>query len=267
MPTETLGRFVTRGMTATAGVVLGMVVVVGHVHAADGVDPEVDKVLRSMSAYLGGLSSFSVNAAIGTEVIDLQGQKIQNSSSSTITIERPNNLHVMRQGVLADAEIIVDGKTLTIYGKERNVYFQTEKQGNIDQVIDAIRTGIGLDAPAADLMYADPYPTLASGVNSSAYLGTAFVNGIECHHLAFREDMVDWQLWVKAGDQPLPMKYIVTTKWMTAAPQYSVRFHDWDTEPNIEKNRFSFSAPNGAKRLTAIAVDHVGEAILAGEQQ
>lgn len=252
--------------TALAGIFLGLALAASQVTAADGIDPEVDKVLRSMSAYLGGLPSFSVNADIGTEVIDLEGQKIQLSSSSSITIQRPNKLHVRRQGTLADAEMIVDGKTLTIHGKERNVYFQTEKPGNIDDVIDAIRTGIGLDAPAADLMYADPYPTLASGVNSSTYLGTAFVNGVESHHLAFREDTVDWQLWVKAGDQPLPMKYIVTTKWMTAAPQYSVRFHDWDTKPQIKAGRFTFSAPEGAKRLTAIAVDHTGEPIMEGEQ-
>jgi hypothetical protein len=254
------------GKNVVAGVFLGLALVVSQVTAADGIDPEVDKVLRSMSTYLGGLSTFSVNADIGTEVIDLEGQKIQLSSSSAITIQRPNKLHVRRQGVLADAEMIVDGKTLTLYAKERNVYFQTEKPGNIDDVIDAVRTGIGLDAPAADLMYADPYPTLASGVNSSTYLGTAFVNGVESHHLAFREDKVDWQLWVKAGDQPLPMKYIVTTKWMTAAPQYSVRFQDWNTKPQIKADQFAFSAPEGAKRLTTIAVDHVGEPIMEGEQ-
>lgn len=253
--------------TFLAGGALCLALAAGQVTAAEGIDPEVDKVLRSMSAYLGGLPSFSVNADIGTEIIDLEGQKIQLSSSSAITIQRPNKLHVRRQGALVDAEMIVDGKTLTIYGKERNLYFQTENPGNIDEVIDAIRTGIGLDAPAADLMYADPYPTLASGVNSSTYLGTAFVNGVESHHLAFRQDKVDWQLWVKAGDQPLPMKYIVTTKWMTGAPQYSVRFQDWNTKPQIEADQFAFSAPEGAKRLTAIAVDHVGEPIIEEEQQ
>ncbi len=38
------------------------------------------------------------------------------------------------------------------------------------------------------------------------------MNGIECHHLAFRAEKVDWQVWVQAGDTPLPMKYLIISK-------------------------------------------------------
>jgi hypothetical protein len=34
------------------------------VSSADNIDPEADKIRRSMSTYPGGLSAFSVNAAI-----------------------------------------------------------------------------------------------------------------------------------------------------------------------------------------------------------
>jgi hypothetical protein len=253
-------------MILASGALLGLAFSTCAVANTDGIDPEADKILKSMSTYLGGLSAFSAKADVDTEIIDLEGQKIQLSSSSNIVIERPGKLYARRQGVVVDAELIFDGKTLTLHGKDHNVYYQSEKPGTVDDVIDALRTGIGLDAPAADLMYADPYPGLVSGVTSGVYLGTAFVNGIECHHLTFRQAQVDWQLWVKVGDEPLPMKYIVTTKWLTGAPQYSARFRDWNTKPQIEAKQFVFTAPEGAKRLTEISVDEIGEPVM-GEQK
>ena len=81
-----------------------------------------------------------------------------------------------------------------------------DRPGTIDDALDTLHVEIGLDAPGADLFYADPYISLSSGVVSSAYLGTDYVNGVECHHLAFREAKTDWQLWVQVGDAPLPMK-------------------------------------------------------------
>ncbi len=101
-----------------------------------------------------------------------------------------------------------------------------------------------------------------SGVVNSAYLGTDYVNGVECHHLAFREAKTDWQLWVQVGDASLPMKYIITTKWVTGAPQYSVRFRDWNTKPQFEANRFEFSAPEGARKLETLEANEVGELMI-----
>jgi hypothetical protein len=90
-------------------------------------------------------------------------------------------------------------------------------------------------------------------------MGTAYVHGVECHHLAFRAARVDWQLWVQAGENPLPMKYVITTKWMTGAPQYAVRFRDWDTKPQIPAGRFEFTPAAEAKRLESIPVNEMGE--------
>ena len=57
------------------------------------------------------------------------------------------------------------------------------------------------------------------------------------------------------------MKYVITTKWMTGAPEYSVRFRDWNTEPKIDAGKFSFAPPPGAKRLESIAVDQLGAVV------
>jgi len=254
-------------LTALVAVVtLGLCLGAGPAMSADGIDPAADKILKSMSTYLGGLPAFTVSADVDNEIIDLSGQKLQFSSSVAIAAKRPGKLYVSRQGAFADMEIIFNGKTLTLNGKGLNIYMQLESPGTIDDAFDTMRVEIGLDAPGADLLYADPYLGLSSGVVSSTYLGTDYVNGVECHNLAFREAKTDWQLWVQVGDAPLPMKYIITTKWVAGAPQYSVRFQDWNTKPQIEANRFEFSAPEGARKLETIEVNEMGELMIKGVQ-
>jgi len=163
--------------------------------------------------------------------------------------------------MIANLDFIFDGKTLTLHGKNLNVYAQIEVPGTIDDAIRAYELETGIPAPGADLLFTDPYTILSSGVDNSVYLGIAYVNGVECHHLAFREAKVDWQLWVKTGDAPLPMKYVITSKWHTAAPQYEIRFRDWDTNPQINDGQFTFSAPEGVTRLETMLVNEMGEFI------
>ena len=227
--------------------------------AAEGVNPDADEILRAMSKFIGGTKAFSVSADISNEVITQQGQKLQFNSSATALLERPSRLYVARKGWLADAQIFLDGKNLTIYGKNLNAYAQKEIAGTIDNALATLETGLGISLPGGDLLIADPYAALSSGVTSSGYYGTEIVGGVESHHLAFRTAKVDWQLWVKAGDEPLPMKYVITTKFTTGAPQYSVQFSNWNLKPAITASQFTFVAPKGAQKLETIAVDETGE--------
>ena len=160
------------------------------------------------------------------------------------------------------AEFIFDGKTITLNGKNANAYLQVNGPKTIDEATRALGFETGLDMPSVEFLDADPYAGLVSSVQSSDYLGTVHVNGVECHYLTFRAAQVDWQLWVATGEKPLPMKYIITSKWVTAASQYAIRFRDWDTDPVIKSDQFSFLAPKGVSRLDSIPVNALGEIMI-----
>ncbi len=241
------------------GIALSISITAAPAFSADAIDPEADQILKSMSSYMAEVKAFSMNADIDFEVVTKNGQKLQFSSFATTVLQRPAKFHIQRKGMIADAEFIFDGKMLTLYGKRLNVYAQIEVPGTIDDAIYAYELETGIPAPGADLLFANPYAILSSGAESSTYLGTAYVNGTECHHLAFREDKVDWQLWVKTGNEPLPIKYVITTIWHTAAPQYEIRLRDWVINPQISDEEFSFSVPDGATRLDTIPVDEMHE--------
>jgi hypothetical protein len=228
--------------------------------SAQPIDAEADKILHSMADYVAGLKAFTVNYDAENEVVDTDGQKLQYSASGSVAIERPGKLKVSRKGAFVDAELTFDGKTISIYGKNANAYGQFESSGpTIDDAVGEVRAATGFDASGADLFAGDSYAVLTEDVTKGVYVGTGLVDGVECDHLAFRNPRVDWQIWVQKGAQPLPLKYVITTKWVTAAPQYSVRLSDWNVAPQTDAAEFAFAVPEGARKLEEIGADQIGE--------
>lgn len=270
--TRTTWVCLTIGVTISIGFLVNPVVNaeglnLSTVTSRSGIDADATRILQSMSAYMAQTKAFSVNADIDLEVVTRDAEKLQISSFATIELQRPDKFYMRRRGLVADAEFFFDGKALTLHGTRMNVYAQIPVNGKIDDGIRAYEWETGLPAPGADLLFADPYAVLSEGVRSSTYLGTTYIDGIECHHLAFREDEVDWQIWIQVGDRPLPMKYVITSKWRTGAPEYSLRLRNWNTNPQISASRFTFSAPARARRLDALPTSELDELTTTEEAQ
>jgi hypothetical protein len=226
-------------------------------------DADATKVVKAMSDYLGGLNAYTVSADVDLDVTLKTGEKYRLASSGTIALRRPGEVRVKRKGELADTDIIFDGKTLTVVGNEVKGYFQTEHAGTIDQLIDTLRSS-GLEAPGADILYSNVYDGLMGGAWTAFPGGAAWINGVECQHIAVRSSDVDWQIWVQTGDKPLPCKYVISSKWMAGAPEYTIRFYDWNTEPALDATAFAFTPPEGYAKLDEAPADAV-EQLAKGE--
>ena len=112
------------------------------------------------------------------------------------------------------------GKTATLLGKNANVFAQVEVPGTIDHFIDVLRDKYERPVPAADLLMSNPYDEVMPMVVDTKDLGSGVIRGIECDHLAFRTEEVDWQIWIAQGERPYPCRLSITTNKMAGAPQY-----------------------------------------------
>lgn len=258
-----IGTMAVFRAAASVGAALGVALALAPWARAEGVDREADAVLRAMAEHLSGLTAFRAEVEIENELIDPAGQKLQLSSSGSIALVRPGRLRLSRRTGIADMEILFDGATLSLQSRSKGVYARFEQAGTVDDALRRLSSAMGLDVPAADLLYSDVYEGLREGVLSGAYLGWAYVDGAKCHHLAFREEQVDWQLWIRTGDVPLPVKYVITSKWVTGAPQYSARLRSWDPSPEIPAETFEFRAAEGAEQVESIPVDEVGQLLIS----
>lgn len=260
------GRAAVRCLSAVLIVSAGVTAMSRPALAQYAIDPEADKILLAMADNLKASPTLSADYDADQEVINLEGQKLQYSATGSVALDRAKGFRITRKGAFADAEVIFDGKMISLYGKGMNVYAQFESPGQtVEAAADELRAVTGLDAPGADLLSSDPYTLLTEGVTKGAVVGTAFVGGVECDHLAFRTDLVDWQIWISKGDKPLPLKYVITTKWVTGAPEYSLRLTNWKTD-GVDAAQFAFNPPADAKKLEQVHTDVTGELSLgAGE--
>jgi hypothetical protein len=221
-------------------------------HSAPARSTEANALLKQMSDYLGGLSTFRVETRATDERVTTEGQRIQFPFSSRVEVRRPNGLRVDRSSPTADAEFRYDGTQFAVYNAKDQLFAKVPAPSTLDQAIDLARDKYGIDAPASDLLLSHPYEGLMEGVISSNDLGLETVDGVSCHHLAFRNREVDWQIWIEDGPRPLPHRYVIVSKLEKAQPEFEVRLSRWELNPEISDDAFAFAPPSGAKQIPLI---------------
>lgn len=208
-----------------------------------------------MSDYLAKQQTFSATFNTDIEVVTPDLQKIQFASSGQVTVSRPNKVHAARTGGFADIEMIFDGKQVTIHSKDAKSFAQIDAPGTIDELVVKLESD-GHALPGADLLLSNVYDALNAGVVDAKHIGTGVIGGVECEHLAFRNADTDWQLWVRTGAEPIPCKYVITSKAVTGAPQYTLAINSWSAEA---KDDFTFAPPADSKRVDAKAMPHIDD--------
>src|SRR6516164_6676001 len=154
-------------------VVLAVLATAGTANISAGRADEANakNLLKAMSDYLAAQNAISFDYDSNLELVSTQQQKIALASSGTVTLERPDKLHLTRTGGFANVEMVFDGKTLTLWGKNSNLYTQIEAPGTIDQLEDVLRNKYHRPVPGADMLISDPYKELMPEVNDVKDLG------------------------------------------------------------------------------------------------
>jgi hypothetical protein len=230
---------------------LALTLVAGMATSPGAVADEEDAkaLLKAMTDYVAAQKAISFDFDAILEVVTEDGQKLALASSGAVTLNRPDKIRASRSGGFADIDTVFDGKTLTVLGKNKNVYTQVEIPGSIDHLIDELKDKYNRPLPAADLLLTNAYEELMANVIDVKDLGSGVIGGTECDHLAFRAKEVDWQIWIAQGDRPYPCRYVIASKLIDGDPQYSVQVRNWKTGDEVATDSFTFEAPDGAKQI------------------
>ena len=243
-----------RGMLVTVAAAASLCCVAAVANADDA-----SAILKSMSSYVASQKTISLTFDSSVEVVTPEVEKIQFASSGQLLLSRPDKLRATRTGGYADVQLVSDGKTVTLYGKNLNSYAQADAPSSIDQLVDLMRTKLNVEIPGADLLLADSYAALNSEVIEAKHIGQGVVDGVECEHLAFRNEETDWQLWVEVGPQPIPHKYVITSKAVGGAPQYTLVIRNWKTDVQPPADAFAFKPDGEAKKIDVTALGDLDE--------
>ena len=212
--------------------------------------------MKAMSTLLAKTPRLALEAEETLDEVYAGAPRVQLTNVRRAAIQRPARFASDATGDTLNRSSWYDGKTITALQKAENTYLTVEMPATIDATLDKLADDYGIVVPLSDFLYADPYATLMEGVVYGEYLGIHQAAGVPCHHLAFSQEEIDWQIWIDAGPQPLPRKLVITYAEEPGAPQYTAVFKRWNLDPKFAEDLFHFVPPEG--RHVDLNTTHAG---------
>jgi hypothetical protein len=217
-------------------------------------DQKARAQLKKMSQFLAGVKEFSIIADEAFDTVDDEGFKLQSNRRRHVWVSRPDRLRSNNAGDTTDMLFIFRKGGFLLLDKEDNSYIAEKAPDTIDAMLDELATKYDQFPPLSDFVRTDPDKGLLADVREARYVGLTKIGDTKCHHLAFREKLLDYQLWVEDCDKPLPRKVVITYKRQAGEPQYEAVLHHWELGANDPK-LFDVTPPEGAKKVEIATVE------------
>lgn len=215
---------------------------------------QAKELLMNMAEYLAKSPSFSVNVGSSYDVLQESGQMIEFSEARQVFVRRPDELRV--EVAHSDGErhqLFYDGEAITTFSPSHDVYAQVAKPGGIDEAVMYFLRDLGMRLPLAMLLVSRLPEELERRTQTLDYVEKTVVDGSPAHHLAGRTETVDYQVWIAEGDQPLPLRIVLSYKNAEGHPAFRAQFSDWNLSPNIQTSAFKFTPPEGVRKIAFAA--------------
>jgi hypothetical protein len=216
--------------------------------AAPAVDPASIAALKNMSAYLRTLKTFQVEAVTATDEVLEDGQLVKYSGTTNIVAQFPNKLLADVSSDRNERQYVYDGKTFTLLARRVGYYATVPAPATVRELADVLSAKYDIEVPLSDLFLWGAPGWTSADITSALDMGPGEVGGTTCEHYAFRQEGVDWQLWIQKGDFPLPRKLVITTMADPARPQHTA-VYTWNLAPSVNDAAFVFTPPSGAHKI------------------
>ena len=212
-------------------------------------------ILKKMSEFLAAAERFSVTIRDGYDVVQESGQKIEFGEVRNVIVSRPDRLRIeVERSDGQKGLVIFDGKDITIYTANDNIYATTSRQGTLDHAIKYALDDLKIRMPLARMLLSTLPSELDNLGVSADYVETTTITDVPCDHIAVRTGGgVDFQVWVAQGGEPLPRRSVITYKDENGQPQFRADLSNWNLAPDVSDSLFAFTPPNGAERIQFLA--------------
>lgn len=230
--------------------------------AADSaVDPAAKAALERMGAYLRSLQVLQVEVTSTREEVFDNGLKSQSEWVTNLVARKPDRLFAHTTSDAQDRQFFYDGKQFTLWAERTELFATVPAPPTIAELVRALEENFGIEIPLVDLFRWGTAEDASASITAAMDLGPGSVGGTTCHHYAFRQEALDWQIWIQEGDYPLPRKLVLTTTTDEARPQF-VATYTWNLAPSFNDAAFTFDPPASAHRIEIATLSPA-----AGEQK
>lgn len=212
-----------------------------------GIEPKVKDILKSMSDTLNAADAFEFTALQVYDIPLTSGQIIQGHCRSQIRVRRPDKVSCISCDDRGYLNVWHNRSRFFVVKPKEGIYAESTCPTTNEQFIGYLANRYSLVMPVADLIFKDCYKILLTNVERGEYLGKVRLGKTLCHHLAFRQANIDWQIWIDAEEKPLPHKLVITYKNEPGTPRHVAMLKKWNLSPKFAENTFTPKIPDGAR--------------------
>lgn len=212
------------------------------------VEPEAVDALKRMSAYLLSFNTVGIVSNASLDAVTNDGQRIQMDGVVTYKVRKPNGFVIDYQSAMKPRTFYYDGKTFTVYSPKLGFYAQVPAPATNREVLDQLYKRYGIALPMEDLFRWGDNEDRVKALKSAYEVGPALVDGTETNHYAYREENIDWEIWLEKGDRPIPRKLVIVDRTDPARPTFTARLQ-WTPNPTYSDADFAFVPGADAKRI------------------
>lgn len=212
------------------------------------VDPTAVDALKKMSQYLMSLNTLRINSVGSIDMVTADGQRIQFDGTTEYKVRKPGfAIHFVSD--VKSRDFYYDGRQFTMYSPNLGYYATVAAPATNRGVLDAIYDKYGIRLPLEDLFrWNDVGNERSKNFKTAMVLGPVTFDGVKTTHYAFREPDVDWEIWIRDGDQPLPLKLSIVDRTDEARPTFTTRL-SWTVNPTFSDSDFTFTPGPDAKKI------------------
>ncbi len=217
------------------------------------VEPDPRQLLSELGEFLKAQHDYSFEAFVTYQSLQESGQNLSFDLLQRLVVRQPDRL--FWETIEDDARIKrvwFDGGEFTMLELPDNVYGRIDAPATIPEMIYHVTTEYGIIVPFSDLLASSRAPVFLRDLESSEYVGPAWVAGSWTHHLAFRNPLVDFEVWIPVKGDPVPSRLAISWKHEPGHPQFVARFREWNFSPSISDSVFRFSVPEGAESIELV---------------
>jgi peroxiredoxin len=235
---------------------------VGVASAAPAEPKSAEELLDRVEQTLKDLPAYSCDFDISIDV-EVGGKKQHVDSKFDVKIAKPDRWAIVKEEGPIGGTSISDGKNETTYFPMLEAYVVKPLPAEGEEAAEEMQIPAMILGPAGQVKAfqgVDLKKTLLDGVTESKLAGEETIDGQECWKCEFKQEGLNWALWVTKEDQPKPIRAV-------AKPDYSatpgapadmsmtaqIDLTNFNLEPKFTDADFTFTPPEDAKKVKSLA--------------
>jgi len=212
-------------------------------------EPKALELLKAASDRLAAARAMRFTAVISYESPSRLGPPLVYTTTSEVTLQRPDKLRVITPGDGPASEFYYDGKTMVAFEPAANLVAVADAPPTIDAALQAAYDAAAIYFPFTDVIVVDPYKGLADGLQHAFYIGQSrVVGGTTTDMVAIVNNWVFEQIWIGADDK-LPRKVRATFLADPARLRHEMELSNWQLDATVPAEAFASSSASSATRI------------------